>query len=124
MNQDSMHRLELQISQLLRQGVMLSGVFLLIGWVWMLVTQGDVLMNFQSYTPQSLMESVHWAIVMGNKGLLIAYTGLALLVALPVVRVFLTGFLFIRQKEYVLATMAYSVFFFLVVSVLLGIEHS
>lgn len=121
---DSLHRLELQISHLLRQGVLIAGVFLLISWIWMLVTQGDVLMSFQTYQAQSLAETIHWAVVTQNRALLVGYAGLVLLVALPVLRVFMTGFLFVKQKEYTLAIMAFGVFFFLVASVFLGIEHS
>ncbi|MNK07815.1 hypothetical protein D3C87_257350 [compost metagenome] len=119
---DSLQRLELIISHLLRIGVLIAGTFLLVGWLMSWYTQGDMLSTFQTYESQSIIESIHWALVMNNKGLIISYFGLLILVSLPVLRVFMTGFLFIRQKEYTLAFMAYGVFFALLLSVLLGIE--
>lgn len=119
---EQLHKLELKISHLLRAGVIAAGVFICAGWLLSWYTQGDLLSTFQTYHHQSLMESVQWALVMNNRGLLLSYFGLAVLVALPVVRVFMTGFLFIRQKDYLLAAMAYGVFIALLLSVFLGIE--
>lgn len=120
----SIHQLELKISQLLRKGVLTAGVCLFVSWIWMQVSHGDVLSTFKTYQAQSLMETLHWALVTQDRGLLVGYAGLALLVALPILRVFMTAFLFVKQKEYLLALMAYGVFIFLIASIFLGIEHT
>ena len=119
---DSVHELELIISQILRGGVLFSGVFLLAGWLWMWYRDGDKLQNFTSYEPRPLIENVQWALVMNDRALLISLFGLVTLVCLPLVRVLMTGVLFIKQKDKGLAAMAFAVFFVLVGSFLLGID--
>lgn len=119
---DSLHELELTISQILRGGVLFSGIFLLVGWLWMWFRDGDNLQTFTSYEPRPLIENIHWALVMNDRALLISLFGLVTLVCLPLVRVLMTGFLFIKQKDKGLAIMAFTVFIALVGSFLLGID--
>jgi uncharacterized membrane protein len=118
----SLHELELKISYLLRYGVLLAGFFLFIGWLWMLAQHGDVIGNFQQYQQVSLMQTIHLAWISYDLSTLIAYFGLALLVLLPVVRVVLTGVLFMVQRDYVLGLMAFAVFAVLAASFCLGID--
>jgi len=117
-----LHRLELRISQLLRMGVMVAGGLLLVGWLWMLFNNGDVLATFQEYRPQALTQTLEWAFITRDRALILSFVGLLILVTLPVVRVLLTGILFLKQKEYRLATMAFLVFVALVSSFFLGID--
>lgn len=119
---DSLHELELVISQILRGGVLTSGFFLLVGWLWMWMRDGDNLHSFTRYEPRPLFESIHWALVTNDRPLLIAQIGLIVLVCLPLLRVLMTGVLFLRQKDKGLAIMAFAVFVALVGSFLLGIE--
>lgn len=114
--------LEFKISHILRSGVLIAGVLLLIGWLWMLIESGDILSSFSSYKPQPLFESIQWALVMNDRAQLMAFAGLVVLVCLPILRVFMTGFLFIKQKDFRLASMAFAVFIVLVGSFLLGIH--
>lgn len=118
----SLHELELLIAYFLRWGVLSSGMLLLVGWLWMLSQEGDVLGQYQDYHPEGLLESVHWALLLNNKAYLTALAGLVLLVLLPVIRVFLAGVLFIKDREYRMAAMALAVFVALVTSFFLGIE--
>lgn len=120
--ESSLHQLELRISHFLRGGVLFAGFLLLVGWLWMLFNSGDVLSSFQEYHPQSLSESIQWALIMNDRALLISLFGLMILVSLPVVRVLMTGVLFVRQKDYRLAVMAFAVFAVLIASFFLGIE--
>lgn len=113
---------ELLISRFLRFGVLLSGMFLLVGWVWMLKEKGDTLETFNQYQPQSLIESLHWALVMQDRATFVSFVGLAILVSLPMIRVLMTGILFLKQKEKVLGLMAFLVFVSLLGSLFLGIE--
>lgn len=116
------HRLELIISKLLRVGVMTAGVCLLVGWIGMWMNNGSILTNFHVYEPEPMLEKIEWALLMRDRSLMMAMIGLIVLVCLPLVRVLLTGILFIRQKDYKLAVMAFAVFVTLVVSFFLGIE--
>lgn len=118
----SLHQLEIRISQFLRGGVLFAGALLFVGWVWMFINSGDVLSTFNEYHPQSLSESIQWALIMNDRALLMSFFGLVVLVTLPVIRVLMTGILFIRQKDYRLAIIAFAVFFVLVASFTLGID--
>lgn len=118
----SLHELELKISHLLRAGVLFAGMLLLVGWLWMWAQGGDVLGSYSEYKPQSLSESIQWALIMNDRALLLSFAGLGVLVTLPLVRVLMTGILFVKQKDYRLAIMAFAVFIALVASFFLGIE--
>jgi uncharacterized membrane protein len=118
----ALHNLELKISKMLRSDVYISGMLLLVGWLWQLYNSGDTLASFQTYESRTLMETIHWAVVMQDRPLLISIAGLVVLVLLPITRVFLTGVLFVKQKDKVLAIMAFAVFTCLVASFFLGID--
>ncbi|KHD87128.1 MAG: hypothetical protein OM95_15985 [Bdellovibrio sp. ArHS] len=118
----NLNRLEYRISQLLRSGVLFAGIFLLVGWLWLRWNGANNLSSLTEYRPTSLWESLQWAFLMKDRGLLISYAGLIILVLLPVVRVFLTGILFLKQRENKLAIMAFAVFIALVGSFFLGID--
>ncbi|KYG65126.1 hypothetical protein AZI87_11185 [Bdellovibrio bacteriovorus] len=118
----TLNRLEYRISQLLRSGVLFAGIFLLVGWLWMWWKGEQSLSSFTEYQPTSLFENLQWALLMQDRAMLISYAGLIVLVSLPVLRVFLTGILFIKQKENKLALMAFTVFIILIGSFFLGID--
>jgi uncharacterized membrane protein len=117
-----LHSLELIISKLLRVGVMTAGVCLLVGWIGMWMQNGSMLSSFHEYEPEPLLEKIEWALLMRDRWLMMAMIGLILLVCLPLMRVLLTGILFIRQKDYKLAVMAFVVFATLIASFFLGID--
>ncbi|MFV8259164.1 DUF1634 domain-containing protein [Bdellovibrio bacteriovorus] len=119
---ESLHDLELTISQILRGGVLFAGIFLLTGWLWMLLRNGSELQSFSAYEPRPFVENIQWALVMNDRALLIAQFGLVVLVCLPLVRVLMTAILFLKQKDKGLAIMALTVFVALVGSFLLGID--
>ncbi len=119
---DKLHALELMISQLLRAGVVIAGLLLSIGWLWLWFKNGDILHSFSTYQPQPFIESMHWALVTNDRPMVIAMLGLVILVLLPIIRVFMTGILFFKQKEKTLGLMALTVFIALIGSVLLGID--
>jgi uncharacterized membrane protein len=119
---EKLHKLELTISRLLRSGVLFAGVFLLVGWLWLLWNNGTQLETFQEYQPRSLIDTARWMMLTQDRAMLISLVGLILLVCLPLARVFATGILFLRQKDFFLSMMAFIVFAALVTSFLLGIE--
>ena len=121
-NDDGLLSLELKISNLLRWGVLSAGLFLLIGWITLLDFSQNPLAGFHDYKDESLAQSLQHAFERQQWGLLIAYAGLAILISLPLLRVLMTGLLFLKQKEKVLAWIAFFVFTALILSFSLGIE--
>ncbi|MFZ3228593.1 MAG: DUF1634 domain-containing protein [Pseudobdellovibrio sp.] len=119
---EKLRSLELRISLILRAGVVISGTFLLIGWLWMWGSQGDHLKSFVTYHPDSFFTSFQRAFFEQNYSLILTYIGLIVLVLLPLIRVLMTGILFIQQKDRALGAMAFFVFIILVASFLLGID--
>lgn len=122
MSDDKLLSLELKISALLRWGVLLAGAFMLIGWASMLDFTQNPLAAFHDYKGESLHDSLQSALTNQQWGLLIAYVGLVILISLPLLRVLMTAILFVKQKEKVLATIAFIVFATLILSFSLGIE--
>jgi uncharacterized membrane protein len=114
--------LELKISKLLRWGVLLAGALMLLGWMSFLDFSQNPLANFHDYKGENLKLSLESAVEHHQWGLLIAYAGLTILICLPLLRVFMTGILFVKQKERILAVVAFIVFVILILSFSLGIE--
>ncbi len=117
-----MQKLELKISLFLRWGVIFAGAFIFYGWIVMLL-HGETLetLDFSNYSPLPLMESMKWAVIQRDRGLLISFFGLCLLVVLPVIRVFLTGVLFLGRREPRMAAMTFFVFAVLIGSFFVGL---
>lgn len=115
-------QLEFKIAKLLRFGVVLSALFMLVAIIFNFNSNTNTLMIFETYDRIPLKDFLilhyyrkHWIT-------LIAYFGLAILITLPIIRVLLTAFLFIKQKDYKLALLASFVFLALILSFILGIE--
>jgi uncharacterized membrane protein len=119
---DPLHSLELRISKLLRYGVMAAGAFLLLGWISLLDFTQNPLAAFHEYRSQSFEQSLANAWESHDWGLLIAYAGLLMLISLPLLRVLMTAILFVKQKEKILAAIAFFVFAILILSFTQGIE--
>lgn len=119
---DELESLELRISKFLRAGVIAAGVMMLIGWFFQLVLHGASFELLKTYNALALSDTLLAAYNNHEWAELISYLGLIILIALPITRVFLTAFLFFKQKEYVLAGIASFVLIALIVSFSLGIE--
>jgi len=117
-----MQKLELIIGYFLRVGILISGTLLAMGWGLLLFSHGNQLSDFKNYDGSSLLEIIQWALFLNDKGMMYSIAGLIILISLPVLRVFLTAVLFLKQKDYRLAFMALFVFVALVFSFSLGIE--
>jgi uncharacterized membrane protein len=115
------YEMELLIAKFLRYGVGFCGSLILVGWLLNLKWDSNPFFIYKDYDPIPFWELVHHYIRSQNYGALISFVGLAGLVSLPVWRVFLTGVLFIKQKERALAVIAFFVFTLLVISFLLGV---
>lgn len=116
------YELELMIAKFLRWGVFFCGALIFTGWFMNLKMEGNPFFVYRDYDPIPFWELIHHYIRSSNVGGLIAFGGLFGLVSLPVWRVFLTGVLFLRQKERSLALIAFIVFTLLVISFLMGVS--
>lgn len=113
--------LEYKIAKFLRYGVVLAGVVILSGWLT-LFKFSNTFYTFKFYDKLPLIDVIPFYIYRENWGVLLSYVGLIILISLPVIRVFLTAVLFIKQKEYTLAVIAIIVSISLIFNMLLGIE--
>lgn len=118
----ALHELELKISHLLRAGVLISGTLLLIGWLWNLIQKGDILTTLNVYHPHPLWETIQSSLQNHDEAQLVSLTGVIILVLMPIIRVLMTGILFLKEKDYRLAIMAFGVFTALAASFFLGID--
>lgn len=114
--------LELKIAKFLRVGVIFAGLIMFVGWATQFKFDGNPFFNFQTYDHIPLQDLIGLHIHRKHWGALLSYMGLATLISLPIIRVFLTAVLFIRQKEFLLSFVALTVFGGLIFSMLLGIE--
>lgn len=114
--------LELKISQFLRRGVLLAGLLMLVGWVKMLLKHSTPLTAFSTYHTQTLWESLQWAFIMDDSAVILVYSGLFILVTLPIFRVLMAGVLFAKRKERILSAMAFLVLSALIASFFLGVD--
>lgn len=114
--------LEIKIAYFLRYGVFIAGCFMFVGWGMNFKFSGDPYFGFSIYDQIPLPDLVEYYLRRKNYGALISYSGLAMLIALPLIRVLLTMVLFLKQKERTLAVIALIVFLGLLLSLFLGIE--
>lgn len=119
---DRIEALELKIAKLLRIGVIVSGILMATGWLFTFSWNANPFVNYETYDQIAFLELWHFHLSRGNWGAIISYAGLVGLIALPVLRVLFTAFLFMRNKERLLAALAMVVFLCLLLSMVLGIE--
>ncbi|HXH76799.1 MAG TPA: DUF1634 domain-containing protein [Bacteriovoracaceae bacterium] len=120
---EDMEHIELRISRFLRLGVMIAGLLIAIGWVFNLKLSGDLFSQFKTYDPIPLQNFWLYHYNQGNWSRLLCYVGLFSLISLPVIRVILTGILFFKQKDFLLAFFAGLVFLGLIISFSFGFQH-
>lgn len=121
MNNNEIENLELKISKFLRYGVIAAGIVILIGWLT-LFKFSNTFYTFKFYDQLPFIDIIPFYFYRERWGILISYSGLIMLIALPIIRVFLTAFIFLKQKEYALALIAAVVCISLIFSMFLGIE--
>jgi len=119
---NDINTMELKISKFLRGGVILSGIIIAIGWAMSFKGDTNPFTPLQTYSPLNLVDSIQMQAILQNWGKIIAYLGLTILISLPVIRVFLSILLFIKQKEKAMALLGFIVLLGLILSFSLGIE--
>ena len=120
---NDLETMELKISKFLRIGVVISGLVITVGWLMAFKADSDPFAPLQTYQPYSLIDSLQMNVLLENWGKVIAYMGLTILITLPVIRVFLSIILFIKQKEKTMALIGAIVLIGLMLSFSLGVEH-
>lgn len=120
---NDLETMELKISKFLRAGVVVSGLIIATGWMMSFKADSDPFAPLQTYQHYSLIDSLQMNALLDNWGKVIAYMGLTFLISLPVIRVFLSIILFIKQKEKTMALIGAIVLIGLILSFSLGVEH-
>ena len=119
---ENLEQLELKISKFLRFGVILAGALMLIGFVLGFYPEANPFLHFSQYDELPFKEIVSLHFKRRHFGPLISYTGLIILILLPVIRVFLTGILFLRAGEKIMSLLAIIVLMALLISFSFGID--
>jgi uncharacterized membrane protein len=114
--------LELKIAKFLRVGVIIAGILMLLGWLMQVRFISNPFYVFDTYDQIPFVDLVRYHIFRKNYGAILSYVGLIALICLPVIRVFLTAILFIKQQEFKLSLIALVVLVGLIFSMALGIE--
>jgi uncharacterized membrane protein len=76
----------------------------------------------QNYESSSLAERLEWAVLLNDRAMIFATLGLALLVLLPLLRVFITVVFFGVSKDYKMTVLAFFALLALIFSFSLGIN--
>lgn len=122
MSGQDIEALELKISKFLRLGVLIAAILMLIGWIMQFKWGGNPFFHFEIYDEVPFKNQLFFHYSKKHWGYLLSYTGLIVLISLPLIRVLLTAILFLRQKEFALALIAFVVLLGLVISFTFGIE--
>lgn len=110
------------ISKLLHNGIIFSGLSILLGWVLSFNESANQLANLQNYQKRNLFLTLEMEVLAGNWALLVCYAGLFALICLPVLRVFVSMILLLKQKEKGMALISSLVLLGLLMSFTFGIE--
>lgn len=119
---NELESLELKISKFLRLGVIVAGLLMMIGFIVQFKWNANPFYVFDTYDHIPLINQLKFHYRHQHWGHLSSYLGLIILISLPIIRVMLTGVLFIKQKEYPLAGIAFLVLLGLIISFTFGIE--
>lgn len=121
-NESGIYSLELKIAKFLRYGILIAAAFIALGWLSQVSLTENPFLKFQTYQQITFLDMAEVSFMIDDWAFFVSYAGLFILISLPVIRVFLTGVLFLRQKEKAMGTMAFVVLFFLLLSFVLGFE--
>ncbi len=118
----SLDHLEIKVAKFLRYGVLVAGTIIAIGWLTSFNSSEHFLEKYRQYDPIPLQNFLIYHYGQGEWGILTAYAGLAVLISLPLIRVFLTALLFLKSRDFTLAAIAGLVLLGLIISFTFGLE--
>ena len=98
--------------------MLVAAVFIFIGWMSQISMTENPFEKFHTYQKVSFFTVA----LSGGWTEVLSYAGLFILISLPIIRVLLTGILFLRQNEKAMGTMAFVVLALLLLSFVFGIE--
>lgn len=122
MRDSRLEALELFIAKFLRYGVFAAGLVIFAGWMSQINFSRNIYKDFSIYQNMPVTDTVYFLVLQHNWGLLTAYLGLFLLIALPFLRVLLTAGIFIFEKDFLMALCAMLVLGGLILSFSLGFK--
>jgi uncharacterized membrane protein len=111
---------QLFIVHFLKWGVIVSSLLMLTGVIKSFNISGNPFFNFQSYDQIPLKELLGYYVELKDWGSLCSYAGLCLLILIPFMRVIMTSFIFLLNKEYALSGISFTVFLGLVFGLYVG----
>jgi uncharacterized membrane protein len=109
------------ISKFLKFGTIFSGLIIVVGWI-LSFDQNNDLINLQDYKKTNLLLTLELEVMAGNWPIILCYAGLFSLICLPVLRVFISMLLLLKQKEKGMALISALVLIGLIISFTFGIE--
>jgi uncharacterized membrane protein len=118
----NIEELEFRIAKFLRSGVIVAAVIIAVGWILTFKAEPEPFSSLKTYQQIDVFTQMELAFMDQNLGRLISYLGLIVLISLPVIRVIFSTFLFIKQKEFIMATIGSIVLLGLCLSFSFGIE--
>lgn len=121
-NDEQLMDLELKISRFLRRGVFSSAVLITFGWLILIIKNDTNFLHLKTYQQISFLDSIKLSLATGAYENIVIYTGLIILISLPIIRVLLTAILFWKQNDKLLSYIAIFVLFILMLSFSLGFE--
>ena len=95
---------------------------MLAGWMSQISFTRNVFLEFQTYHDARLFQVLSEALRDQRWGTLITYTGMVILISLPLLRVLMTFAVFLKTRDYKMAGLSALVLLGLAVSLLLGFE--
>ena len=114
--------LELRIAKFLRLGVVVAAAIIALGWLLSFKAEPEPFSSLKTYHQIDLFTQLELAFMDQNFGKLISFMGLIALISLPVIRVIFSTFLFVKQKEFIMAMIGSIVLIGLLISFSFGIE--
>src|SRR5690606_36286741 len=103
-------------------GIVVAGLIMLLGWLASIKDLGNSFLEFQHYNQIPFHQQLNLSLKNGQWGVLLSYVGLLSLISLPLIRVLLTGILFILKREKTMAFLSWLLLLGLFVSFTFGIE--
>jgi uncharacterized membrane protein len=116
------YTLELLISRILRTGVQISGSLVFGGWLAQYTLLESNFSDLKIYRTTPFGERLTQILRAKEWGQVMIYIGLVVLISLPLIRVCLTCFLFIKEKEYLLSMVSGCVLLGLLLSIFIGFQ--
>lgn len=116
-------RLESMMSLMMRWGVVVVGLLLFCGWISELDLSSDIYVKFHEFQSRNFLIDLNRYWIEKDWSKLLSFSGVFLLMSLPIFRVVLLGGNFLLNKEYWMGLLSALVLFGIIVSFIFGAIH-